>query len=164
MFETRPSSLTSHLYWLFTGLAALITAVGGLLYAFADTGLMQSFFGEPGAERGAVVEQRDAQAVVGWTRIARLKHGIYKDLKIALTDGSPTVGGTYGAIAQFPVFRNRPLRREDRRRMTPVAMVHRGDSVKLIDLYLKSTGRRSVPVWAKVRVNRSTRQEMQTGG
>ena len=154
MIETRPSSLTSHLYWLFTGLAALITAVGGLLYAFADTGLMQSFFGEPGAERGAVVEQRDAQAVVGWTRIARLKHGIYKDLKIALTDG----------IAQFPVFRNRPLRREDRRRMTPVAMVHRGDSVKLIDLYLKSTGRRSVPVWAKVRVNRSTRQEMQTGG
>ncbi len=163
MTEKTSSSLTGNVYRLFTGLAAVITALGGLVYAFSETGLMQSFLAEPTPAKEPVEEIRQQQALVGWTIIARFKQGRYQDLKIAVAGGSPAVGGSYDVVADSPLFQDRPVGKGDRARMTSVGTVHRGDSVKIMDLYMNSSSRKAVPVWAKIRADTRSRQERRRG-
>jgi len=158
------TSFSSNIHRLFTGLAAVITAIGGLVYAFSETGLAEFFLRDPEPTKEPVAEQRQHKAPVaehrqqetadGWTKIGRHSRGEFFDLRIEAHGDSPAVGRIYQAKSDFRLVQERPLRKEDRSRVTTVGMVHRGDAVEILDLYMATPSRKKAPVWAKVRAVR----------
>lgn len=148
------TSFTSNIHRLFTGLAAVITAIGGLVYAFSETGLTGSFLRDPTPTKEPVAEHRRQETADGWTKIGRHRRGEFLGLKIEVHGDSPAVGRIYQATTDFRLVQERPLRKEDRSQVTTVGMVHRGDAVEILDLYMATPSRKKAPVWAKVRAVR----------
>lgn len=167
-FETLPGILT--------GLAGLITAVVALIYALTEAGLIGADKAETTpnalAERPAQVapaaQQTNAAATAnqaatsnaaatsapkseqttdGWAIIGFYRQGTFSDLKLMVHGDSPAIGSSYDVTDDFRLI-HKP--RAAGEAVITLGMVHRGDSVEILDLVIKP-GRERVPVHAKLR-------------
>jgi hypothetical protein len=186
---------------IFTGLAALVTAVGGLVITLQQTGLLGSgdrIDGRPAAIESASQDQparpavnepaavppakvpaptapaprpplrprpastsptREPAAVPvvasatttdGWAIIGNYRDGRFSDLTLTVDGDSPAIGRSYHAVADFRLVQKQPQAGEA---VLTLGMVHRGEPVEVVDLVVPVPvdGRRSAPVWAKLR-------------
>lgn len=85
----------------------------------------------------------------GWTIIGYAKQGKYYDLALMVDGASPAIGQTYKAVKDFRLIQKRQPQRGEQ--TITLGMVHRGDMVEVLDLYLESPSTRRMPVYAKLR-------------
>ena len=137
---------------ILTGLAALITAVGGLIYTLSESGFIEP----SGKKKIQTTEEVTSkhpleQTTDGWTIIGKYKRGKYFDLKLMVHGDSPAIGRSYDAVENFRLIQKRPITGEDQGQVVTLGMVHRGDSVEVLDIYIKTPSTKTIPVWAKLR-------------
>lgn len=159
--NSQQKSFFTTLPGILTGLAALITAIGGLIYTLSESGLIGSpDKDDPVAEQTASLPVENQQGVTkhplegttdGWTIIGKVKQGRYFDLKLMVHGDSPAIGKSYDAVEDFRLVQKRPKRGEDLGQTITLGMVRRGDKVEVLDLYIKTPSTKAVPVWAKLR-------------
>ncbi len=148
---------------ILTGLAALITAVAGLLYALSATGILGSGKDKetkpvaatasvpvatpPRQPAPALPKGPKEPTTDGWAIIGFYKQGRFSDLKLMVHGDSPAVGRSYDAVDNFRVILKKPKRGKA---TITLGKVHRGDSVEILDMKIPP-GTERVPVWAKLR-------------
>jgi len=91
------------------------------------------------------------QTTDGWTIIGKSKQGKFYDLNLMIHGDSPAIGRRYDAVEDFRLVHKRPERGERQGQVITLGMVHRGDSVEILDLYIEAPSTEMVPVWAKLR-------------
>ena len=148
---------------ILTGLATLVTAVVGLIYALNEIG----FIGSPEKKETptpvvvpqkpevvtpqppVVKEQKDPmeQTTAGWAIIGSYERGKFLDLSLMVHGDSPAIGRHYDAVKDFRLVQKKPKRGQA---TITLGMVHRGDSVEILDIEV-APGRSKVPVYAKLR-------------
>ncbi|MFT4937406.1 MAG: hypothetical protein ACI88A_000420 [Paraglaciecola sp.] len=150
-FNTLPGVLT--------GLAAMFTALGGLIFALSDTGIISaSKTNQAAAENNTQkVTQVDPakhpleQTTDGWAIIGKVKGGKYSELSLMVHNDSPAIGRFYDAVEDFRLVQKRLTSTQERQQTTTLGMVHRGDSVEVLDIFIPVPSTESVFVWAKLR-------------
>ena len=147
---------------ILSGLAALLTAIGGLVYALNQANLIGAS-GEPEvaerppqAERAAESPQAtpthpSQQATEGWAIIGKAKGLDYSDLKLMIHGDAPAIGRRYDATADFRLVAKRLDQMAPGEQVITLGMVHRGDTVEIIDLFIPTPSSKRVPVYAKLR-------------
>lgn len=151
---------------ILTGLAAVVTALTGLLFALNELELIGG--GTEGSQRAvaaddsrqpdraAATQENDRASsegawpgptVDGWALIGQYQRGRFSDLSIRIPGDSPAIGSRYPAAEDFRMIAERPERGES---VITLGMVRRGDPVEVLDLDV-APGRDRVPVWAKLR-------------
>lgn len=108
------------------------------------------------AERAALEErarkQRHPEAeqtTVGWAIIGSYQLGSFSELVFLIDGDSPAIGRSYKATEDFRLVQKGP--KDDRgSAVITLGMVHRGDSVEVLDIEI-APGTRRVPVYAKLR-------------
>jgi len=155
MSEPKPFFTT--LPGILSGLAALITAVGGLLFALHQTGVLGTTNTPPSRVEhasespAAVTAAPFAEATEGWAIIGKARGGKFFDLDILVEGDSPAIGKRYKVVNDFRLVAKGP--REDRggAQVVTLGMVRRGDTVELLDLFVPVPSTKTVPVYAKLR-------------
>ncbi len=89
------------------------------------------------------------QTTDGWAQIGYYERGKFYDLVLMVHGDSPAIGRRYDVVKKFRLVQKQLEQRKGKAVIT-LGMVHRGDSVKVLDIEI-SPGRRKVPVWAKLR-------------
>ena len=142
---------------ILSGLAALITAVGGLLFALHETGVL----GTKGVPESRVEQSSESQAAAGvtataeptegWAIIGKARGGKFFALDILVEGDSPAIGKRYKVVNDFRLVAKGP--QEDRRggQVVTLGMVRRGDTVELLDLFVPVPSTETVFVHAKLR-------------
>ena len=117
---------------ILTGLAALVTAVVGLLYALSEIGLIESS-GQKDTETPVVVSNQppakaSTQPVTnasqqpvavkpqapaeprtdGWAIIGKYQRGKFSDLKLMVHGDSPAIGRHYDVVDDFRLVQKHP--------------------------------------------------------
>ncbi len=87
------------------------------------------------------------QTTDGWAIIGFYQQGNFSDLTLMVHGDSPAIGRSYNAVEDFRLVQERPERGQA---TITLGMVHRGDSVEVLDIEIEP-GTRRVPVWAKLR-------------
>lgn len=99
------------------------------------------------------------QTTDGWAIIGFYEQGRFSDLTLRVQGDRPAAGRSYDAVKDFRlVLKRRPERGE---KVETLGMVHRGDSVEVIEIEVESSTRK-IPVHAKLRavlhpIERATR-------
>ena len=88
-----------------------------------------------------------AQTTDGWMIIGYYQQGKFSDLTIRVHGDSPAIGRSYEAVDNFRLIQKRPERGQA---TITLGMVHRGDSVEVLDIEI-APGTSKAPVWAKLR-------------
>ena len=149
---------------ILTGLATVVTAVVGLIYALSEIGLV----GTPGmmepqpasvAPKQPVATTPQPAAVVlktpkeqttdGWAIIGFYKQGKFSDLKLMVHGDSPAIGRHYDVVDDFRLVQKQ-LEQTKGKAVITLGIVQRGDSVEVLDIEIEPSTRR-VPIWAKLR-------------
>ena len=91
------------------------------------------------------------QPTDGWTIIGMSRRGKFFKLKLMVHGDSPAIGRRYDAVEDFRLIHKRLEKGADRGQVITLGMVHRGDTVEVIDLYIETPSTETVPVWAKLR-------------
>lgn len=144
---------------ILTGLAALITAMGGLIYALSEAGIIApSKMEQPVTEitTQKVIPPIQAkepleQTTDGWAIIGKVKRGKYSELGLMVHGDSPAIGKRYDAVKDFRLVQKRSTSSQERQQAITLGMVHRGDTVEVLDIFIPSPSTESVFVWAKLR-------------
>ncbi len=150
---------------ILSGIAAVITAIVGLIYALSAIGIIGSQDNEEsqtvvvatetetGVESSQPVsvatESPKEQTTDGWAIIGYYKRGVFSDLKLMVHGDSPAKGRSYDAVDNFRLIQKKPEERRGKAVIT-LGMVHRGDSVEILDIEIEP-GTSKVPVFAKLR-------------
>jgi len=173
MSESKPFFAT--LPGILSGLAALITAIGGLLFALHQTGLLgtapapdtaidgaggtaapantaaASATASAGAAGGASAGTlATANTTDGWAIIGKVRSGHFFDLQILIDGDSPAIGKRYKVVNDFRFVAKRPQQTVGGQVVT-LGMARRGDTVELLDLFVPVPSTETVPVYAKLR-------------
>lgn len=156
---TEKKAFFTTLPGILTGLAALITATGGLIYALNETGLIGSR-----AEQQVLVEDQDpsqprlepldetrAETTDGWAIIGKVKSGRFSDLALMVHEDSPAPGRSYDVVDDFRLIANDPREHERGEQVITLGRVRRGDRVELLELYVPTPSTQRVNVYAKLR-------------
>ena len=91
------------------------------------------------------------QTTDGWTIIGKYKRGEFFDLKLMVHGDSPAIGRRYDAVENFRLVAKRVKRGADQGQVITLGMVQRGDTVEVLDIFIKIPSTKVVPVWAKLR-------------
>ena len=89
------------------------------------------------------------QTTDGWAIIGYYERGRFYDLVLMVRGDSPAIGRRYDAVKKFRLVQKQ-LEQSKGKAVITLGMVHRGDSVEVLDIEI-SPGRRRGPVWAKLR-------------
>ena len=139
-----------------TATAGVITAVTGLIVAISQFGGN----GEDSAIQNSPTitlpvnptpQHPSQRSTDGWTIIGKFKNGKFFDLNLMVHGDSPAIGRRYDAVEDFRLVSKRREKGEDQGQVITYGMVHRGDSVEVLDLYTATPSTETVPVWAKLR-------------
>ncbi len=144
------TSFFSSITGLLTGLATLITAIGGLTYAISDADLIK-LIGKIAPTEEARSKQGSRKTTDGWTVIGKYKRGKYVDLKLNAPGDSPAIGRKYDATADIRLVQRRPDNSANKNQVNTLGMIHRGESVEVLDLHIESPSAKKSRVWAKLR-------------
>ena len=145
-----PKPFFATLPGLLSGLAALITAVGGLLFTLNETGLLGGVEAT-GGTRPVADGASAAEATEGWAIIGKARSGRFFEMDILIDGDSPAIGKSYTVVNDFRLVAKGP--QEDRQggQTLTLGMVRRGDTVELIDLFVPVPSTETVFVHAKLR-------------
>ena len=142
---------------ILSGLAALLTAVGGLLFALNQTGVL----GTKSAQESPVKQSSVSQAVAvgaataettdGWAIIGKSRGGKFFDLDILIEGDSPAIGKRYKVVNDFRLIAKGPREEPKGGQTVTLGMVRRGDTVELLDLFVPVPSTKTVFVHAKLR-------------
>ena len=156
---SEAKSFFSTLPGILTGLAALITATGGLIFTLSETGVFApSKTEQPATENNIqkVTSPNQAkhpleQTIDGWAIIGKVKRGKYSELSLMIHGDSPAIGMRYDAVKDFRLVQKRTASLQERQQTITLGMVHRGDTVEVLDMFIPTPSTESVFVWAKLR-------------
>ena len=152
-FSTLPGILT--------GIAGLVTAVAGLIYALSESGLIRPHGKDQtphvaaapvqpaSANQPVGIESKTSkqQTTDGWAIIGHYKQGKFLDLKLMVHGDGPASGRSYDVVDAFRLVQKKAAGGQA---VITLGMVHRGDSVEVLDIEIEP-GTRKVPVYAKLR-------------
>lgn len=145
MKEGRKSFWTT-LPGILTGIATIISAVTGLYIAIQKS--PESTKTEtPVSETTQTLNQ----FTDGWAIIGKCKQGDFFDLVLMVHGDSPAIGQSYDAVEDFRLVQKRQKKGEDQGQAITLGIVHRGDRVEVLDIYIETPSTRTVPVWARLR-------------
>lgn len=166
---------------ILSGLAALITAIGGLLFALHETGLLgsttapgggNSVAGETAVSGGAASGNDSSSSAAagmgvaggtvsgtasvadttdGWAIIGKARGGRFFDLDILIDGDSPAIGKRYTVVNDFRLVAKPPQESGGNGQVITLGMVRRGGTVELLDLFVPVPSTETVPVYAKLR-------------
>lgn len=141
---------------ILTGLAALITAITGLLFALTESSIIDINKNSTSAtdntnDKHSIEQTSTETTTVGWAIIGNYRAGKFSDLKLMVHDKSPAIGKNYDVVDDFRLIQKRLKRGEDQGQTITLGKVTRGQSVEVVDIYIKSPSTVTVPVWAKLR-------------
>lgn len=95
--------------------------------------------------------EQTAQTTDGWAIIGKARQGDFFDLKLEVNGNTPAIGRTYKATMDFRLVQKRLKIGGAQEQVITLGMVHRGDSVEVLDLYVPTPSSKTVFVWAKLR-------------
>lgn len=159
-------SFFSTLPGILTGLAALITATGGLIFAVSETGILAPSKTEQPTTANNIqkattpinaqiksnaVKHPLEQTTDGWAIIGKVKRGKYSDLSLMVHGDSPAIGKRYDAVKDFRLVQKRRTSSQEHQQTITLGKVHRGDEVEVLDIFIPTPSTESVFVWAKLR-------------
>ncbi len=160
---SEQKSFFSTLPGILTGIAGVITAIVGLIYALSSIGVIGSRENKeissvakapmtpltPNQPVEEVSKSPKEQTTDGWAIIGYYKQGKFSDLNLMVHGDSPAIGKNYDVVEDFRLVQKKQEQNEGKASIT-LGMVHRGDSVEILDIEIDS-GTSKVPVWAKLR-------------
>ena len=160
---SEQKSFFSTLPGILTGFAAVVTAVVGLIYALSEIGVIGSRGNEesqpvavapkepvaPNQPVAVSPKSRKEQTTDGWAIIGFYRQGKFSDLKLMVHGDSPAIGRSYDVVDDFRLAQKK-LEQSKGKAVITLGMVHRGDSVEILDIEIEP-GTSKVPVWAKLR-------------
>ena len=135
---------------VFTAVGGVITAVATLIVALNQIGMFDNKH-EPQRTEEVMPSHPIEQTTDGWTIIGKARSGKFFELILMVHGDSPAIGRSYDAVEDFRLTQKRFKKGEDLGQVVTLGMVHRGDTVELIDLYIPSPSTEMVPVWGKLR-------------
>lgn len=156
---TESKSFFTTLPGILTGLAALITASGGLIYTLDEAGVLEALGKQKPrvTQRGGATpgENGQGQAATettdGWAIIGKAKGGRFFDLKLMIHGDAPAIGGRYDVASDFRLVAKGPQEERSKGQVITLGRVRRGDTVEVLDLFVKTPSSKRVPVYAKLR-------------
>ncbi|UTW13142.1 hypothetical protein [Marinobacterium rhizophilum] len=151
--EPRATSWWQTLPGILTATGGLITAAATLIAVLNQSGMLGQVETRPAPEpaaENATSPLASVQLTEGWSIIGKSKQGKFFDLKLMVHGDSPAIGRSYDVVDDFRLVHKRPVSGEDQGQVITLGMVHRGDSVKVLDLYIETPSTELVPVWAKL--------------
>ena len=163
---SEPKSFFTTLPGILTGLAALVTAVVGLLYALSEIGFIGPSGNNDIPPASVASNQPAAKASTpsstgssnpptehttdGWAIIGKYQRGKFSDLKLMVHGDSPAIGRRYDVVDDFRLVQKHPDQKNRGEATITLGKVHRGDSVEVIDIKI-APGFKMVSAWAKLR-------------
>lgn len=135
---------------ILTAVGGFLTAVATLLVALSQIGVFEDKH-EPQQTEKLITSHPIEQTTDGWTIIGTSKNGKFFGLKLMIHGDSPAIGRSYDAVEDFRLIQKRIKKGEQQGQVVTLGMVHRGDTVELIDLYIPTPSTEMVPVWGKLR-------------
>lgn len=140
---------------ILSGLAALITAVGGLLFALHETNVLGTK-GGPASRQASEIQAEaggaaTAEVTEGWAIIGKARGGEFFDLDILIEGDSPAVGKRYKVVNDFRLTAKGPQEESSGGQVVTLGMVRRGNTVELLDLFVPVPSTKTVFVHAKLR-------------
>lgn len=159
----KPQSWWQTLPGILTAMAGVITAIATLIGVLSQSGMFddkttpQPQVAQPAAPAvpappaEVTPKHPSEQTTDGWTIIGKSKQGKFLKLKLMVHGDSPAIGRHYDAVENFRLVQKRPKNEGDQGQVVTLGMVHRGDSVELLDIFIKTPSTQTVPVWAKLR-------------
>ena len=149
--EQTPKSWWKTLPGTLTALAGVITALATLIGVLNQSGIFDDNVrsSTPTPEKQTRTPQEETTE--GWTIIGKYKQGKFFDLKLMVHGDSPAIGRSYDAVDNFRLVLKRGKKGDDQGQVITLGMVHRGDSVEVLDLHIKTPSTKTVSVWAKLR-------------
>jgi len=133
---------------VFTAVGGFITAVATLIVALNQIGM---FDNKHQLTEEVMSSHPIEQTTDGWTVIGKTRSGKFFDLKLMVHGDSPAIGRNYDAVEDFRLIQKRLKEGEDLGQVVTLGMVHRGDTVEIVDLYIQVPSTEMVPVWGKLR-------------
>ncbi len=152
---SEQKSFFSTLPGILTGIAGVITAIVGLIYALSSIGVIGSRGNkesQPVTSNQSVEEASKSpkeQTTDGWAIIGYYERGNFSGLSLMVHGDSPAIGRSYDVVDDFRLVQKKLEQNEGKASIT-LGMVHRGDSVEILNIEIDS-GTSKVPVWAKLR-------------
>ena len=148
---------------ILSGIAAVVTAVVGLIYALSDIGVIESQGNKesqtvvvapetvvvPSPPVSVAPESPKEQTTDGWAIIGYYRQGKFSNLKLMVHGDSPAIGRRYDVVDDFRLVQKQ-LEESKSKAVITLGMVHRSDSVEILDIEIEP-GTRKVAVWAKLR-------------
>jgi hypothetical protein len=148
---------------ILSGIAAVVTAVVGLIYALSEIGVIESQGNKesqtvvvapetvvvPSPTVSVAPESPKEQTTDGWAIIGYYRQGKFSNLKLMVHGDSPAIGRRYDVVDNFRLVQKQ-LEESKGKAVITLGMVHRGDSVEILDIEIEP-GTRKVAVWAKLR-------------
>ncbi|MEH6628309.1 MAG: hypothetical protein V7739_17840 [Motiliproteus sp.] len=133
-----------------TAVGGVITAVATLIVALNQIGMFDNKH-EPQRAEEVMPSHPIQQTTDGWTIIGETRSGKFFDLKLMVHGDSPAIGRSYDAVEDFRLIQKRLKKGGDLGQVVTLGIVHRGDTVEVIDLYIPVPSTEMVPVWGKLR-------------
>lgn len=160
---TKQKSFFLTIPGILSGIAAVVTAVAGLIYALSDIGVIESQGNKesqtevvapetvvvPSPPVSVAPESPKEQTTDGWAIIGYYRQGKYSNLKLMVHGDSPAIGRRYDVVDDFRLVQKK-LEESKSKAVITLGMVHRSDSVEILDIEIEP-GTRKVAVWAKLR-------------
>jgi hypothetical protein len=154
---SEQKSFFSTLPGILTAFAGLLTAIVGLILALHQIGVIG-----PGTNKGGkptpienkkpgngVSKDPKKETTDGWAIIGYVEQGDYYDLALNVHGARPAIGQKYVAVKDFRLIQKRQPQSGEQ--TITLGMVHRGDMVEVLDLYLEPPSTKRMPVYAKLR-------------
>ena len=160
---TKQKSFFLTIPGILSGIAAVVTAVVGLIYALSEIGVIGSQKNKesqpvviapktvvvPSPTVSVAPESLKQQTTDGWAIIGYYRQGKFSNLKLMVHGDSPAIGRRYDVVDNFRLVQKQ-LEESKGKAVITLGMVHRGDSVEILDIEIEP-GTRKVAVWAKLR-------------
>jgi hypothetical protein len=150
---SEQKSFFSTLPGIITGIAGLVTAIAGLILALHQIGVIG--LGTSKDSKPTPIEDKKPGPEVpkettdGWAIIGYAERVTYYDLSLDVHGGSPAIGRKYVPTKDFRLIQ-KPQPQKGEQTIT-LGMVHRGDTVEVLDLYLEPPSTKRMPIYAKLR-------------
>lgn len=160
---TKQKSFFLTIPGILSGIAAVVTAVVGLIYALSEIGVIESQGNKesqtvvvapetvvvPSPPVSVAPESPKEKTTDGWAIIGHYRKGKFSNLKLMVHGDSPAIGRRYDVVDDFRLVQKQ-LEENKGKAVITLGMVHRGDSVEILDIEIEP-GTRKVAVWAKLR-------------